>query len=397
MLDEKLEALIRGLPKSLRRNFVPVPEYVRALRGAIPFGQGDLYGEMTRELQRMTGVRVEREQWLEVTLPSHLRAHVEVVSGNEVLARSDDLRALREQGELGKASGAMEQEQAAPQWHSQWPPEALPETREVERGGVRLTLYPALEAGDEGVRLRLCEEAGQAAHIHCGGLARLVLLKLGAQARELRQHWRRQPGWKQAMQNKHVGGQALLESALLRHAQQHFDLDQTIRTAEALADCISARAGDWLAAAGEWLGQWEQWWLHYQRLERTLAKGFPLAWAHAHGDIRSQLEALLFAGFFAEVPWSWLEQYGRYLDAISWRIDKLGGRVNQDRAWAAELAEWWHSYRERAAGRALWQQPEPLVTFRFMLEEYRVSLFAQPLGTRVSVSAKKLRQQWQAC
>ena len=395
LLDDKLEALIRGLPKALRRNFVPVPEFVRALRGTLAFADGDLFDRMTRELQRITGVRVEREQWLAVSLPAHLHAHVEVVSGQQVLARDDDLGRLRER--FSGQAQTLAPEPAPAQWHAGWPPEPLPATRQADRGGVQVTLYPALEAGDAGVRVRDCEDARQAAQIHRFGLARLVLLQQAAQTRELRQHWRRQPGWKQALQDKGLGGQALLEQALLRHAVEHFGLDQELRSPQVLAARVRERAGDWLGAATDWLGRWEQWWGLRQTLQRRLGKDFPLAWAHAHGDISAQLEALFFADFLLQVPTPWLAEYGRYLEAIQWRIDKLGGRINQDRAWSAELAEWWQRYTERTAGRPLWQQPEPLVTLRFMLEEFRVSLFAQPLGTRVSVSAKKLRQQWESC
>jgi ATP-dependent helicase HrpA len=107
--------------------------------------------------------------------------------------------------------------------------------------------------------------------------------------------------------------------------------------------------------------------------------------------------ALMGEGFLRQTPAPWLDEMPRYLKGIRLRIDKLGGQIGKDRANVAELDALRQQYQARAAGRPLWQQPEPLVRYRFMLEEYRVSVFAQQLGTKVPVSDKRLREQWQLC
>ena len=90
-------------------------------------------------------------------------------------------------------------------------------------------------------------------------------------------------------------------------------------------------------------------------------------------------------------------EYPRYLEAISHRLDKLGGQIGKDRTLTAELEAFDKQYATRAAGMPLWQQPTPLQEYFWMLQEYRVSLFAQQLGTRVPVSAKRLNKQWELC
>ncbi len=128
-----------------------------------------------------------------------------------------------------------------------------------------------------------------------------------------------------------------------------------------------------------------------------LEKNFPLAWAHAHRDLKQQFSVLFCEDFLLQVPWGWLQEYPRYLSAIGHRLDKLGGQIGKDRTLTAELEAYQKQYTTRAGGVPLWQQPEPLQTFFWMLQEYRVSLFAQQLGTQVPVSSKRLNKQWEAC
>lgn len=97
------------------------------------------------------------------------------------------------------------------------------------------------------------------------------------------------------------------------------------------------------------------------------------------------------------MPADWLAEYPRYLNAIAQRIDKLGGQISRDRAQTLELAPLTEQWQRRAQGKPLWQWPAALLEYRYLLEEYRVSLFAQQLGTRQPVSAKRLRQHWEQC
>jgi ATP-dependent helicase HrpA len=129
----------------------------------------------------------------------------------------------------------------------------------------------------------------------------------------------------------------------------------------------------------------------------TLEKNFPLAWAHAHRDLKQQLGQLFPDDVLLQVPWAWLQEYPRLLGAIDLRLDKLGGQIGKDRTLSAELEAYSKQHETRAAGAPLWKQPEPLQQFFWMLQEYRVSLFAQQLGTKLSVSAKRLNKQWEQC
>ena len=115
----------------------------------------------------------------------------------------------------------------------------------------------------------------------------------------------------------------------------------------------------------------------------------------ALNDIKQQLAGLVYAGFVRETPGEWLKEIPRYLKAIEQRLDKVGAQVQRDRVWTGELAGYWEQYKARAAKHAQEGKRDPELTlYRWMLEEYRVSLFAQQLGTKMAVSDKRLSKQW---
>ncbi|HXR01764.1 MAG TPA: DUF3418 domain-containing protein, partial [Pseudomonas sp.] len=119
-----------------------------------------------------------------------------------------------------------------------------------------------------------------------------------------------------------------------------------------------------------------------------------LAQAVALNDIKGQLSQLVYPGFVRETPAAWLKELPRYLKAIELRLEKLGSQVQKDRVWSIELGNLWAQYQTRAAKHAQeGKRDDELVVYRWWLEEYRVSLFGQQLGTKVPISDKRLSKQ----
>ncbi|WP_122300692.1 DUF3418 domain-containing protein, partial [Pseudomonas syringae] len=115
----------------------------------------------------------------------------------------------------------------------------------------------------------------------------------------------------------------------------------------------------------------------------------------ALNDIKAQLSKLVYPGFVRETPAAWLKELPRYLKAIEMRLEKLPGQVQKDRVWSIELAGLWAQYQARADKHAQEGKRDPeLALYRWWMEEYRVSLFAQQLGTKMPVSDKRLSKQW---
>jgi len=393
LLEQKIEALIRALPKATRRQFVPVPDYVRALMDTLVPGSEALLPAMTRELQRMTGARVELEDWPLSALAPHLRFHLRVVEGERVLAQGQDLATLQAQF-AERAAQTVQKVIDQPRLQGrEWLFGEIEAVREQQRHGVSVRVWPALTDEGNAVSLAYFGEQAEARFQHRWALARLVSFRLAIQLRELEQQLARSPGCQ-----KVIGRQRSVKDALLlRLVAEHFDLADEVRDAEAFEAMLARGKGDFLPAAQKRLAGLDQLLNSWRGLEQKLDKQFPLAWAHAHGDIRGQLSDLFPDDWLRQVPADWLAEYPRYLNAIAQRIDKLGGQISRDRAQALELAPLTEQWQRRAQGKPLWQWPAALLEYRYLLEEYRVSLFAQQLGTRQPVSAKRLRQHWEQC
>lgn len=407
LLREKIEALIRALPKARRRHFVPVPDFVRALMDTLLTATSKpsdepLLSAMTRELQRMSGVRVEQDEWPLASLPPHLRFHIRVMDGDDVLAQGQDLGALQVQFS-DQASRSVDAVIAQPEVNGRdWVFDTLAAMNEQRHQGVVVRVWPALRDDGEHVSLSHFSDRDEALFCHGWALARLVMFRISLQRRELEQKMNRLP----AFQKIFARDKSLRNTVLLRLVYDHFlgatgeeaaQSSEQIRDEKTFTAMFDAGRATFLPAAQKKLQQWESLLTDWRVLTQTLDKNFPLAWAHAHADIKDQLTELFVDDWLRQVPGQWLCEYPRYLKAIEQRLDKIGGQISRDRAQTLALQPLYLQLERRAGGKPVWQWPAPLLQYRYLLEEYRVSLFAQQLGTCYPVSEKRLRQQWELC
>ena len=400
LLYDKCVALVRGLPKSIRKNFVPVPDFVSAALERMSFGEGRLTQALGRELTRMTGVRLDEDSWEQVSLEDHLLMRIRVVDedGRE-LASGRDYGALcqRMAGQLSEqrvnAPVAAAPEKASAQ-AGQAP---LPAKVRRRQAGIDVDFWPAWVEQGEAVVEQLFDNPLQAAQAHRHGVQRLLLQRLPEQVKYLRQ--KLTTAKEAAIYYRDLGTQQQLTEDLLLAAIDRACLapgSALPRSPQELESC-AARGRAELIPVAEKLGARV---LEILKLWHGLQKRFKgridLSHAIAMNDVRTQLDNLVFRGFVREVPAQWLDQYPRYFNAIAQRLDKLPGQVQRDRVWTDVLQGFWQQYqslsqRYRVEGR----EDERLDQWRWMLEEYRVSLFAQQLGTRMPVSDKRLKKHWQ--
>ncbi|WP_416422916.1 ATP-dependent RNA helicase HrpA [Pseudomonas sp. App30] len=400
LLEAKCIALVRNLPKAIRKNFVPVPDFVRAALARITFGDGSLPQALGRELLRMTGARVSDEAWAEAEqqVDSHLRMNIEVLDGQgKFLGEGRDLAEL-----TARFVQASQAALAAPQSaKSQQPVEAkafaaVAETTQQKIAGLSMTVYPALVEENGTVKEGRFSTAAEAEFQHRRALQRLLLQQLAEPAKFLRG---KLPGQTElGLLYRELGRiEALVEDILLA------SLDTCILEGEASLP----RDGAGLAALAERKrGAWAE---HAERLARQtldilklwhgLQKRFKgkidLAQAVALNDIKAQMSQLVYPGFVRQTPSAWLKELPRYLKAVEMRLEKLGSQVQKDRVWSIELGNVWAQYQARQAKHAQEGKRDPeLELYRWLIEEYRVSLFAQQLGTKVPISDKRLSKQW---
>ncbi|QXG36661.1 ATP-dependent RNA helicase HrpA [Pseudomonas viridiflava] len=400
LLETKCIALVRSLPKAVRKNFVPVPDFIKAALQRITFGEGSLTEALGRELLRMTGARVTDEAWAEATqqLESHLKMNLEIVDGDgKFLGEGRDLDAL-----TARFAEASQAALAVPQTaKSQQPVEAkvfAPVAQKTQQNiaGLSMTVYPALVEEGGTVKEGRFSTQAEAEYQHRRALQRLLLQQLAEPAKFLRS---KLPGQTElALLYRELGRiDALIEDILLA------SLDSCVLEGEAelprdgagLLSLAERKRADWTEHA-ERLAKLT---LEILKLWHGLQKRFKgkidLAQAVALNDIKAQLGKLVYPGFVRETPAQWLKEMPRYLKAIEMRLEKLPGQVQKDRVWSIELAGLWAQYQARADKHRQEGKRDPeLAIYRWWMEEYRVSLFAQQLGTKMPVSDKRLSKQW---
>ncbi|WP_122490984.1 ATP-dependent RNA helicase HrpA [Pseudomonas viridiflava] len=400
LLETKCIALVRSLPKAVRKNFVPVPDFIKAALQRITFGEGSLTEALGRELLRMTGARVTDEAWAEATqqLESHLKMNLEIVDGDgKFLGEGRDLDAL-----TARFAEASQAALAVPQTaKSQQPVEAkvfAPVAQKTQQNiaGLSMTVYPALVEEGGTVKEGRFSTQAEAEYQHRRALQRLLLQQLAEPAKFLRS---KLPGQTElALLYRELGRiDALIEDILLA------SLDSCVLEGEAelprdgagLLSLAERKRADWTEHA-ERLAKLT---LEILKLWHGLQKRFKgkidLAQAVALNDIKAQLGKLVYPGFVRETPAQWLKEMPRYLKAIEMRLEKLPGQVQKDRVWSIELAGLWAQYQARAdKHRQEGKRDSELAVYRWWMEEYRVSLFAQQLGTKMPVSDKRLSKQW---
>ena len=399
VLEAKCIALVRELPKALRKNFVPVPDFIKAALARINFAEGSLPAALGRELQRMTGVRVPDEAWVEAAqqLDSHLRMNLEVVDATgKFLGEGRDLAELTARfAEASQAALAIPQKQAQQPVQAKAFAEVAASTQH-KIAGLSMTVFPALVEEAGVVKEERFSTAAEADFQHRRALQRLLLQQLAEPAKFLRG---KLPGLTElGLLYRDMGRvDALVEDILLASLDSCIldGVEPLPRDGAALAALAEQKRGAWTEHA-ERLAKLT---LEILKLWHALQKRFKgkidLAQAVALNDIKLQLSNLVYPGFVRETPAEWLKELPRYLKAVEQRFDKLAGQLQKDRVWSGELNGCWAQYQARLSKHRQEGKRDPqLVLYRWMLEEYRVSLFAQQLGTKLPVSDKRVSKQW---
>jgi len=396
MIREKVGWTLKALPKRVRTRLVPVPEHTTKFLEETARGAKTVKESVLDYASRVSGERLDATVWSKEDVPPHLLMNVRIMDeAKRELAMGRELGALRKRlGEaasltLAKAKPGMEREGI-----TQWDLGDLPEQVTFKRGNQTLTGFPALVDEGADVSLRLMDTRDKAEDAHREGVKRLMALELKEQLRQLE---RGLPGF---------NGLALKFNATIPADPLKADLLEAIvdrafigedalpRTAKAFEEqkkraktrlpAVAEGASRYAAAIGE----------ASQHFLSVLAQNASSGKA-AH-EVKAQRERLVYPGFLARTPWERLEHIPRYLKGYALRLQKYGaGGAERDQRHAPALAGLWNHYEARAkSDREAGRNDPKLEEFRWLIEELRISLFAQELRTPLPVSAKRLQKFW---
>ncbi|WP_345713916.1 DUF3418 domain-containing protein, partial [Kineococcus glutinatus] len=395
---ELVTALIRSLPKQLRKNFVPAPDVAAAvLRRVRPHAE-PLAVALARELPRLgSGVELFAEDFDVERVPDHLRITFRVVddspgAGGAVLAEGKDFAALRDslagqvQETLEEASDEL-QRSGARSWADL--PAEVPATHTSHRGGVEVTGFPALVDEGAGVGVRTFATADEAGRAMGRGTRRLLLLVLPSPARALQAGL---PNDAKLLLARfpHGGAGAVLDDVVTCAVDSLLaEAGGPVRTAaafDALADRVRAGLPQ---RAGEVLQRVLRVLTAAAEVERALSRTTSLAVLPSVADVRAQLSDLVGPGFATAAGFERLPDLLRYLRGAQRRLEALPANPQRDRVRMAELARVQERY-DAARARHGDDAPQELERVRWMLQELRISKFAQQVGTAHPVSEERV-------
>ena len=395
LIPNRIEAMIRSLPKSVRRTLIPAPETAKKVANTIEFGNGSFVDAVSRELDKLTTETVMPEMFNAEKVQSHLLVNMKVVDEDgQVLAQGRSVAELKDQ--LGAEHLTNEITTDDSTWNQDglkdWDWDELPERVEIQRGRTVVPVFVAIVDQGNCVGLRMLDSAAARNQATQGGLIRLLAIKH-------RRHIKSQVNWLPQFDQMSILINRVIKPADLKTGLG--DLLVRIGLVEgrefpgcrADYDQLCQNAVEQIGIATQDVAKWFPKMCESAQQVFLAMEKFPNKFFKSKTDIKNQMNELLH-GQFLSTPWAWLKHYPRYLSAISHRISKVASNAKED-VHIGEIERLWQQYanlRQRHVQHSI-TDPE-IDLYRWMLEEYRVSLFAQQLGTAVPVSAKRLDKQW---
>jgi ATP-dependent helicase HrpA len=401
LLREKCIQLVKGLPKEKRKRLVPAPDFVdRALAELAP-GDVDLVEALARVLSRLGGVALERSDFAPDRLDDYYRMNVRVVDADgRLVEQGRDLAALieryRSDTRQSISSGSVEFPSRS--GIVRWDFGELPREWRFRQAGSEILSWPALVDEGESVAIELCDYPGEARLRHRLGVLRLARLHSARQVKYLRKQMLRGNEVNLVLAGAGLERGALVEDLIDAACVRALALDGDLPRDEAAFRSLLERGRGGVV---ECANGCETVLLDTLRplaeVRQRLATLAPGEWGESLADIDGQLAGLFAPSFQRDTPFEWLSQYPRYLKALHNRVERLKGQREKDQRHSALVQALAAPLAEAASARpGLLLLCPAARQYRWMLEELRVSLFAQSLGTRLPVSQKRLEAQWSA-
>lgn len=384
LLKEKVRALAKSMPQRLRHKLGSLEEFAEAFTAEVTPSDTPLAQALARHIRERLNLDVPVDAFRPDSAPPHLHMNFRVLAEDgRQLGLGRNLGELKKTFQL-QTTEALQQHVEESEVHTGWTMGDLPELLELERGGQTLIGYPALVDAGEGVTLQVLDSPEEARERHRAGVRRLLAIAFRDRVRDL-----------ERALSRDIALGSLKEDVVAAA------LDRTF-----LADSLPTTQADFAGRVEEGRSRFN---LIAQELGRTATailslkaeiekKAASLQRAHPQtvNDVQTQLSRLLAKGWLARTPWARLQHLPRYLKAASLRLDKLRSDPVRDARLLGEVVALDRPYRQLLSMKSkTGATGEDLVQFGWLLEELRVSLFAQELRTPVPVSPKRLAKLWQ--
>jgi ATP-dependent helicase HrpA len=397
LLKEKCVQLIKNLPRTMRKHFVPVPDTISKIYDKVESSSEPLLEALSRELKYFRGVDVPLDAWNLDLLDPHLRLNVRVLDdkgnlisqGRDLLGLVQDADKYLEKNPVTAGPGKASANQKVRAWDFE-----LPESQELVEAGIKLQVYPSLEDKNTYVLKSTSNDQLQAHRLSRLGFARLLSYRLQSQIDMLP---KAVSGYKEmGLYYSPIGkASTFYDDFTMAAIAAHFRCDELVRSPQE----FEAR---WEQCRGNFLNSCESFSLlvvdimrSHHEVMKCLKGKLNLAVALSVSDLKTQVSHLIYDGFLSHTPLESLKNYPRYLKACSVRYEKMAREQALERRAVAMINDWWQYETRLSQHDAQGVFDVELEKFRWLLEEQRVSWFAQQLGTAETVSEKRINKQWQ--
>jgi ATP-dependent helicase HrpA len=393
-------ALIKVLPKALRRNFVPAPNYAEACLANMNEAQGNLVDALAKQLLRMTGVRLSEDAWHDVELPLHLTMNFQIVNEKgQLLKQGRDLNLLKSelQGKVKASIKQVAEKGIEKSKLVEWDFGNLAQSYEKKVANITIKAFPALVDHNSTVAIELFEQQEHAEQAMLTGISRLILLNIPSPLKYLQEKLPNKA--KLGLYFNPFGSiadllQDCIQAAcvyLVKQYLQNKALEHLPRTESdflLMRDYVRAEISDSVLSAAIKV---EQALSLRHDVAKKLKGSVPLNVIQSHGDVKQQSEQLVFKGFVSASGIEKLDDIIRYLKGILRRLEKLPIDPNQDRLKLIEVNKAVDKYTSvLSTQRKDKPVAQEILVTKWMIEELRISLFAQNLGTAQPISLKRI-------
>jgi len=408
MLEDKIIEFIKSLPKQVRKQFVPAPEYAKACLEAINTDRIEnpnnistpvsLVNAIAESLRKITGYRIEEELLSSFQFSDHMQMRFEVVDeSGKTLKTGRNLEELKKQVSYKAKSKQSQTPQNSIERNNivEFDFTELPKNIVMDVSGMKIKAWPALVDNGESAAIKLFDSPQQAQRQN--GLLRLVLIKYkGEQKALLKQIPDVQ---KMCLHYSSTGKCDELKISIIKNVFRLNFLSGDLLekkhgveiSKEAYLQSLENNSNNLPTVLEELCQQLQTVLMLNHNIRKQLKGKIDLSLLETLNDIKDQINSLVYAGFLDELSLEELRQYPRYLKAIVKRLDKLQGDAHKDRGLRLQIQNLWDDYKKTLDKHGM---TEDLKEFRWMLEEFRVSLFAQDLGTAYPVSEKRLSKRF---
>ena len=399
LLREKIIALLRGLPKKIRKNFVPVPNFADALLERM--GDRNELNEMPKllptivqHLKQITGVTVETSDFNESEVPEHLQVNFNLIDNKgKSLCKGRNLKRMQQMSEVNDWQSEplplSKTTQHTEETFTDWPSQLLHEPVETNPSGIKITQYPGLEDKQSAVIIKLYSSANEALFATASATIRLLLLNLQPQRNDLQKQLPDKQ--KISLGYSSIGSFQELVDDLCWFSLKQLTAKETIASKQQFDKVLENARSNLMATVTENMALLLPVLTAMTAIKKSL-KGrlSPLAIA-SYQDIGATLNGLIYPHFLRDISLQRLHCYPRYFRSLQLRFEKLPQSANRERA-AIEALEQWRQKLQALNERILpWSQhQEDLQQLNWMFDELSVSLFTQELGTAMTVSEKRL-------